>query len=77
MSATQYPVLYYDSPHRFLKNLQLLRELSAGSVDLIIGRELTKIFEQIKRGSIDEVIEYYEANPDKLKGEFVVIARVK
>jgi 16S rRNA (cytidine1402-2'-O)-methyltransferase len=73
------PALYYDSVHRVIKNLELLETLSKKdsnstvSKKIIIGRELTKIFEQIVRGDCEFVISYFQNNPDKLKGEFVVI----
>ncbi|MDZ7611723.1 MAG: 16S rRNA (cytidine(1402)-2'-O)-methyltransferase [Candidatus Moranbacteria bacterium] len=70
------PVVYYDSVYRVLKNLKLLQEISDKEglpKNVIVGRELTKMHEQIKRGSIEEVIEYYENNPGKVRGEFVLI----
>ncbi len=66
------PVMYYDSPHRVIKNLELLKSIS-NEKRIIIGRELTKMFEEIVRGDIEEIVEYFEKNPGKVKGEFVVI----
>lgn len=43
------------------------------SMKVTVCRELTKIFEEVVSGSIDEVIKYFELNPDKVRGEFVVI----
>jgi len=40
---------------------------------IIIGRELTKIFEEEQRGNVEEILSYYQENKDKIKGEFVVI----
>jgi 16S rRNA (cytidine1402-2'-O)-methyltransferase len=82
---TEIPVIYYDSPHRVIKNLELLKKLTQDlksvsdlSADtfgkqVVIGRELTKMFEEIIRGNIDQVEQYFEANPSKMKGEFAVI----
>jgi 16S rRNA C1402 (ribose-2'-O) methylase RsmI len=43
-------------------------------VKVIIGRELTKKFEEIKSGSVGEVLKYYDGEGQgKLKGEFVVL----
>lgn len=72
-----YPVCYYDSPYRVIKNLQLLNGLAGQSIEVTIGRELTKMFEQVLAGSIDEIIGYYEQHPEKIKGEFVVLIRKK
>lgn len=68
----KYPVVYYESPHRFIKNLELLKLLEC-SKRIIIGRELTKIFEEVQRGNVEETLSYYQENKDKIKGEFVVI----
>jgi len=65
------PVVYYESPYRLLKNLELLRELNC-SKNFIIGRELTKIFEEVARGNVDEMIEYF-SQKEKIKGELVAI----
>ncbi|KKP57561.1 MAG: Ribosomal RNA small subunit methyltransferase I [Candidatus Moranbacteria bacterium GW2011_GWF1_34_10] len=67
----KYPVMYYDSPHRLLKNLELLKELGFEK-NIIVGRELTKMFEEVVRGNADEIIEYF-SRKEKIKGELVVI----
>lgn len=66
------PVMYYESPHRVMKNLELLQELGSGK-KIILGRELTKMFEEIVRGTVSETLEYFQQNPGKVKGEFVII----
>lgn len=72
VSMSEIPVIYYDSVHRVVKNLKLLQEKKPDA-QVIVGRELTKMFEEIKRGSAEIVIDYFESNPQVLKGEFVVI----
>ena len=67
-----FPVMYFDSTHRTIKNLELLESLAPGK-NVILGRELTKMFEEIVRGSALEVISYFQENPGKIKGEFSVI----
>jgi 16S rRNA (cytidine1402-2'-O)-methyltransferase len=71
-AASAYPVVYYESPHRVMKNLELLASLAPES-KIIIGRELTKVFEEVVRGTIQSAFEYFSANPGKVKGEFVII----
>lgn len=73
VAQSDIPVIYYDSPHRVLKNLEMLRELNVEK-QVIIGRELTKMFEEIMRGPVGEVLEYFQSRPGKVKGEFVIIA---
>lgn len=72
ISESDIPVVYYDSVHRVLKNLNLLQELMP-EAKIILGRELTKMHEQIVRGTVHDVIEYFENNIDKIRGEFVII----
>jgi 16S rRNA (cytidine1402-2'-O)-methyltransferase len=72
IAALNYPVVYYESPHRVLKNLELLKNLTAGK-KIILGRELTKMFEEIVRGTPEEALEYFRENPKKVKGEFTII----
>lgn len=73
VAASGIPVIYYESPHRVMKNLALLLE-SAPEMRVVIGRELTKMFEEIIRGSVNEALAYFTEHPEKVKGEFTVIA---
>lgn len=66
------PVIYYESPHRVIKNLELLMELGPNK-KLVLGRELTKVFEEVVRGSVGEVKTYLEGKTGKMKGEFTII----
>lgn len=66
------PVIYYESPHRVIKNLELLAEL-APKKNLVLGRELTKMFEEVVRGNVGEVKAYLESKAGKMKGEFTII----
>jgi len=73
ISESDIPVIYYDSVHRVVKNLKLLQELMP-EAKVVLGRELTKMHEEIVRGSVDEAVTYFEENTDKIRGEFVIIA---
>lgn len=72
VAASEVPVVYYESPHRVMKNLGLLAALSP-EMRVVIGRELTKMFEEIIRGSVSEAIAYFTEHPEKVKGEFTII----
>lgn len=80
ISSHDEPVIYYESPHRLIKNLKLLEKMCEEArieKELIIGRELTKMFEEIRRGNIREIIDYFEIGEGQIKGEFVIIAHKK
>jgi 16S rRNA (cytidine1402-2'-O)-methyltransferase len=70
--ASKYPVVYYESPHRVIKNLELLQSMDAEK-NIILGRELTKMFEEIVRGKTEDALKYFSENPGKVKGEFTII----
>lgn len=66
--------LFYESPHRIIKTLKYLAtEYSDSSKRIYIARELTKIYEQKFQGSFLEAYEYFSQNPEKVRGEFVVV----
>lgn len=63
-------LIFYESPHRILSTLTFLRE-NLGNRQVALCRELTKLYEEIKRGSLEEIIE--ELNDTNIKGEFVIV----
>ena len=67
---SKYPVIFFESPHRIIKTLEKLKELEP-DLKIVVGRELTKKFETIYRGTLEEVIN--SISQDKIKGEFVVV----
>jgi 16S rRNA (cytidine1402-2'-O)-methyltransferase len=64
-------MIFYESPKRIQEMLEDLREILGGSRDVAVCRELTKKFEEVTRGTLDEVIEAYDGR--SVKGELVVL----
>jgi len=60
----------YESPHRLLDVLQLIHTMEATRL-LVIGRELTKKFEEFVRGTAQDLLERWEDVP--VKGEIVLL----
>jgi len=65
-------VVVYESVHRIVKTLKEIAEYFGEDHYLVVGRELTKKFEEFKRWSAAEIADYFENTPGKLKGEFVI-----
>jgi len=63
-------VIIYESPYRAVKTLLLIKSIME-TVEVAVCRELTKKFETVIRGSIDDVIENIKSK--KLKGEVVIL----
>ena len=68
-------MVFYESPHRILKTLESLRQ-HAPEKRVTVCRELTKIHEEVKSGTAAELLEYFQNNPEKVKGEFVVLVSI-
>lgn len=67
-------LVFYESPNRLLKTLDKIKEFNPNS-KIAVGRELTKIFEEVIIDSVQNVIEYYKNNV--LKGEVVAMVYKK
>jgi 16S rRNA (cytidine1402-2'-O)-methyltransferase len=64
--------MLYESPHRILKTLESLVE-ALGDRPIMVGREMTKQFEEYPVNTAKALLEYYTAHPDKVRGEFVIV----
>lgn len=64
-------LIYYESPKRLLGALKDMREIY-GDREISVCRELTKLYEEINKGSVDEIIKHYE-NKASIKGEIVIV----
>ncbi|MDD5043363.1 MAG: 16S rRNA (cytidine(1402)-2'-O)-methyltransferase [Patescibacteria group bacterium] len=68
-------VAFYESTHRILKTLEQLKNFLDKNRQIVVCRELTKMFESIYRGDIEKVLA--ELLKDSIKGEFTVVVRGK
>ena len=67
LKDNEYTMIFYEAPHRILRTLNMMLEIF-GNRNISISREITKKFETIYRGKIDDLI----ANIPE-KGEFVIV----
>jgi len=63
-------VVFYESCHRIVSTLQDICDIF-GEADVVLARELTKKFEEIKRAKAAELLEHFKAH--RPRGEFVVV----
>jgi len=63
--------VYFESPHRLVKTLTVLAEI-APEASLCVARELTKKFEDYRRGQAGELLAHYEAHPPKGEITFII-----
>ena len=64
-------IIFYESPHKLLKTLTHFMEYFGEERKISVSRELTKMFEETKRGTVKEVLAYYTNKP--AKGEIVIV----
>jgi 16S rRNA (cytidine1402-2'-O)-methyltransferase len=62
----------FETANRLIDTLELMKKYYADRI-IVIARELTKLYEEIIRGDAQEVINYYQSNTDKLRGEIVMV----
>lgn len=73
LQTKQETVVIYESVHRFIKTLNDIIFYLWDQTYIVVGRELTKKFEEFNRWTVTEIRDYYEANPTKIKWEFVIM----
>ena len=66
-------MIFYESPYKLYKTLKDFYDFFGPDREISISKELTKIFENTKRGKIRDIIDTYENK--KLKGEFVIVVK--
>ncbi len=66
-------IVLYESPHRLVKALEQIIEFISADRLVMVGRELSKMHEQMVRGTATEVLAYFTTHPDKVRGEIVIV----
>ena len=69
LKSFKHTIIFYESPHRILNTLDVLKRIM-GDRKISVNREISKLYEEIYRGKISEVL---NEMPNDIKGEFVII----
>ncbi len=64
-------IIIYEAPHRLVATLGALEEVMGGDRNIAVARELTKKFEEVKRGTVGEMKEYFTQNDPR--GEICLV----
>ena len=70
VSAT---LVFYEAPHRIVETVQALGSAFEPQRRIVFARELTKLFEEIHRCTLAEAAAWLAADPNRQKGEFVIL----
>ena len=68
-------MVFYESPHRLLKALNEFQTLFGAERRASVSREISKIYEETRRGSLSDIISYYKDRT--VKGEIVIVVEGK
>lgn len=71
LSAETRTMIFYESPHKLLKTLSQFAEHFGEDRRISVSREISKIHEETIRGTLQEVVAHFKANPPR--GEFVLV----
>ncbi len=76
LAAGPWAIALFEAPHRIAQTLGDLHA-ALGERDVVIARELTKRFETIARVPLAEARAWVEADPDRQRGEFVLVVEAR
>ena len=75
LAENKYTFILYESPHRLLKTLGQLADVMGINRKASVSRELSKMYEENKRGTLEELIVYFSQKT--IKGEIVIVVEGK
>jgi 16S rRNA (cytidine1402-2'-O)-methyltransferase len=70
-AAEEWSVVFYEAPGRLTALLEDLLPLTGGTRRVVVARELTKLHEEIRAGTVAELADYYAGTP--VRGEITVV----
>ncbi|MBX9867098.1 MAG: 16S rRNA (cytidine(1402)-2'-O)-methyltransferase [Burkholderiales bacterium] len=71
--GVEYAVAIYESPHRIVDSLSDIVQCLGTTREIVMGRELTKHFETIKKLPAGELLDFVKSDSNQQRGEFVLI----
>lgn len=73
LAAETNTLVFFEAPHRIEKTLAEMVVIFGEKREGVVARELTKTFETIKAGVLEELLAWIKSDPHQQKGEFVII----
>lgn len=73
LKSSTYTSVFYESSHRIKDFLVDLQEVFGTEREVVIARELTKLYEQFYRGTVDVLLAQLDSDENMRRGEFVVM----
>lgn len=71
--TTSGTLCFYESPHRILDTLSALTEIWGSQHNIVMAKELSKIYESIQKCSLEALSSWFEEDSKRTQGEFVLL----
>lgn len=71
LSQNRETLVFYEAPHRLKESLKSIQKNFGGERRIVLAREITKKFEEFLRGTVEEAVEWADAN--EVRGEFCLV----
>ena len=66
-------MVFYEAPHRLIESLESMLSVFGADRMAVLARELTKLYETVRRASLEELCDWVKQNPEQQKGESVIL----
>jgi len=66
-------LIFYEAPHRIRDCLYAMIEAFGAQREAVLAREITKVFETIRRGALSELAQFVDGDSNQQKGEIVIL----
>jgi 16S rRNA (cytidine1402-2'-O)-methyltransferase len=73
LTELSYTLVFYEAPHRILECVADLQTVFGGERQIVLAREITKLFESIHRCALSEAMDWLHADANNQRGEFVLL----
>ena len=73
LAAVPVTLVLYEAPHRIKSTLRALVEVLGGAREAVLAREITKLYETIRRGKLSDLAEFVAADSNQQRGEIVLL----
>ena len=73
LAALPFTLVFYEAPHRILECVADLRTVFGGERQIVLAREITKMFESIHRCTLAEAMDWLNGDHNRQRGEFVLL----
>jgi 16S rRNA (cytidine1402-2'-O)-methyltransferase len=73
LATASMTLIFYEAPHRVAASLQSMLEVFGAEREAVLAREITKVFETIRRGTLAELLQFVSSDSNQQKGEIVLL----